>query len=149
VSNADQLDFDEDALGDVCDPDDDGDGRFDGADDCPFEAALTPTGCPSDADVVDDTTDTTVEDTTDTTVADTSDTSLDTAGDGGADANPGDGIDFDAPGDGSGNGVEILESATGAKSKASGCACSAAGAPLDPSWLLVGLALLPLRRRRK
>jgi MYXO-CTERM domain-containing protein len=149
VSNADQLDFDEDALGDVCDPDDDGDGRFDGADDCPFEAALTPTGCPSDADVVDDTTDTTVADTTDTTVADTSDTSLDTAGDGGADANPGDGIDFDAPGDGSGNGVEILESATGAKSKASGCACSAAGAPLDPSWLLVGLALLPLRRRRK
>jgi MYXO-CTERM domain-containing protein len=165
VSNADQLDFDEDALGDVCDPDDDGDGRFDGADDCPFEAALTPTGCPSDADVdddttdttvedttdttVEDTTDTTVEDTTDTTVADTSDTSLDTAGDGGADANPGDGIDFDAPGDGSGNGVEILESATGAKSKASGCACSAAGAPLDPSWLLVGLALLPLRRRRR
>ena len=177
VSNADQLDFDADALGDLCDPDDDGDGRLDGTDECPFEPAVTPTGCPADADVIGDTTvddttvedsgadttiedttdttvedtgaDTTIEDTTDTTVEDTSDTSLDTAGDGGADANPGDGIDFDAPGDGSGNGVEILDGSTRAKSKASGCACSAAGAALDPSWLFVGLALLPLRRRRK
>ena len=163
VSNADQLDFDADALGDVCDPDDDGDARLDSVDDCPFEPAVTPTGCPADADViadttvedtgadttVEDTTDTTVEDTTDTTVADTSDISLDTTGDGGADANPGDGIDFDAPGDGSGNGVDLLDSSTRGKSKSSGCACSAAGAALDPSWLLVGLALLPLRRRRK
>jgi MYXO-CTERM domain-containing protein len=158
VGNADQLDFDADALGDVCDPDDDGDGRLDAADECPFEPAVTPTGCPTDGDVIEDTTadttiedtsDTTLEDTSDTSIPDTSDTSADTAGDAGADANPGDGIDFDAPGDGSGNGVEILDGSTRAKSKAAGCACSASGAALDPSWLLVGLALLPLRRRRK
>ncbi|NQW63547.1 MAG: hypothetical protein HQ461_12005, partial [Deltaproteobacteria bacterium] len=90
-----------------------------------------------------------IEDTSDTTIEDTSDTSADTASDGGADANPGDGIDFDAPGDGSGNGIDLLDGSTRGKSKSSGCACSAAGAVLDPSWLFVGLALLPLRRRRK
>jgi hypothetical protein len=34
------------------------------------------------------------------------------------------------------NGVEILDGSTRGKSKSSGCACSASGAGLDPSWLL-------------
>ena len=68
VANADQKDTDGDKLGDACDPDDDndgvpdateaqvgtdplkadsdGDGRADGADACPTQAAATANGCP-------------------------------------------------------------------------------------------------------
>ena len=155
ASNTDQGDFDSDGLGDVCDPDDDGDGRTDAADACPFEPALTPDGCPATEDTggdtaTEDTTvdDTTVDDTTDTAIDDTSGGDT-TVSDGGADANPGDGIDFDAPGEGSGNGIEILDGSTKGTSKGSGCACSTGGTSFDLSWLLVASALLPMRRRRK
>lgn len=46
-ANADQLNSDGDAQGNVCDPDDDNDGRADLKDACPLVAAATPDGCPT------------------------------------------------------------------------------------------------------
>lgn len=49
VMNANQANFDGDALGDVCDPDDDNDGVLDGDDQCPntpLNTMVTSNGCP-------------------------------------------------------------------------------------------------------
>jgi hypothetical protein len=55
VSNPLQLDFDQDRMGDACDPDDDGDGINDGLDNCPLSS--NPGQADIDGDFVGDTCD--------------------------------------------------------------------------------------------
>ncbi len=103
ITNADQLDTDNDGVGNACDTDDDGDGIDDGTDNCPL--AANPSQADTDGDGVGDACDTNTDTDSDgiddgadncPTVANTN--QLDTDGDG-----MGDACDTDSDNDGIGD----------------------------------------------